>query len=192
MKKRIIANGEIIEVNIDEALKIAAPHIARVSRRYYNDFNKEDYLQEGRLVAWKVYNEYDITKGASYTTFLEWKLRQRFGQILSKQTTKKRTIPCEFKVVFLDCPIAEDEDNFHDLLGGGDFQETSITNLTFENIMSHVTEREKRLFPILIGTKTNTDLAIEEGITRQNVCNQVSRLKTKLQKVVKKHIEIQV
>lgn len=185
MKKRFIVDKEIKELDLNEVLELAKPLIVHMCSKYTNTYTHEEFEQEGYITAWKCYDTYDITRGASFLTYLNWKLRQKFGQLLTAQTRQKRTLQKGFSRVYLDCPIEQEKNDFHSLIGYNGFEEDIISKVFIDNIMSNVSEYEARLFPVLVGRMSGVELANIEGSTRQNISNQVSRLKKKLKNLLK-------
>lgn len=192
MKKNFIVDKQIVSLDVNDVMELSKPMIKSMVLKYANTYTKEDYEQEGYIVAWKAYDEYDITKGASYLTYLSWKLKQRFGQLLTKQTRKKRTVQEGTKLISLDCPVAQEQNDFHSLFGTCSFEDELVSKITVDVIMDSLSDYEARLIPVLLKKITGVDLAKQEGTTRQNISNQVSRLKKKLRENADKYINIEV
>ena len=192
MRKPLIVDKQIKELTVDEAIELAKPTIFSIARSYINSYTKEDYIQEGCLVAWEAFEKYDITRGASYLTYLSWKLRQRFGQLLTKQTRKKRTVADGVKIISLDCPIEQEKNDFHSLFGTESFEEDLISKITVDMIMADLSAYEARLIPVLLKKIAGVDLANAEGTTRQNISNQVGRLKKKLRANADRYTKIEI
>ena len=192
MRKPLIVDKQIKELTVDEAIELAKPTIFSVARSYINNYTKEEYIQEGYIVAWEAFEKYDITRGASYLTYLSWKLRQKFGQLLTKQTRQKRTVADGVKIIALDCPIEQEKNDFHSLFGTESFEDDLISKITVDMIMSDLSEYEARLIPVLLKKIAGVDLAKTEGTTRQNISNQVGRLKKKLRANADRYTKVEI
>ena len=192
MRKPLIVDKQIKELTVDEAIELAKPTIFSVARSYINNYTKEEYIQEGYIVAWEAFEKYDITRGASYLTYLSWKLRQKFGQLLTKQTRPKRTVADGVKIIALDCPIEQEKNDFHSLFGTESFEDDLISKITVDMIMSDLSEYEARLIPVLLKKIAGVDLAKTEGTTRQNISNQVGRLKKKLRANADRYTKVEI
>lgn len=184
MVKRFIVDKEIKELNLDEVLELSKPLILHMCSKYSNSYTYEDYEQVGYITAWKCFDTYDINKGASFITYLSWKLKQKFGQLLTAQTRQKRTVAEGFTRIYLDCPIEQEKNDFHNIVGCSGFEDEVMSKLFVENIMANISEYEARLIPVLLGQITGVDLANREGSTRQNISNQCGRLKKKLKQTI--------
>lgn len=192
MRKPLIVDKQIKELTVDEAIELAKPTIFSVARSYINNYTKEEYIQEGYIVAWEAFEKYDITRGASYLTYLSWKLRQKFGQLLTKQTRQKRTVADGVKIIALDCPIEQEKNDFHSLFGTESFEDDLISKITVDMIMADLSEYEARLIPVLLKKIAGVDLAKQEGTTRQNISNQVGRLKKKLRANADRYTKVEI
>ena len=192
LRKQLIVDKQIKEMNVDEAIEFAKPTIFSIARSYINNYTKEDYIQEGYMVAWKAFEDYDITRGASYLTYLSWKLRQRFGQLLTMQTRQKRTVADGVKIIALDCPVEQEKNDFHSLFGTESFEDDLISKITVDMIMSDLSEYEARLIPVLLKKIAGVDLARAEGTTRQNISNQLGRLKKRIKANVETYTKVEI
>ena len=192
MRKQLIVDKQIKELTVDEAIELAKPTIFSVARSYINNYTKEEYIQEGYIVAWEAFEKYDITRGASYLTYLSWKLRQKFGQLLTKQTRQKRTVADGVKIIALDCPIEQEKNDFHSLFGTESFEDDLISKITVDMIMADLSAYEARLIPVLLKKIAGVDLANAEGTTRQNISNQVGRLKKKLRANADRYTKVEI
>ena len=67
-----------------------------------------------------------------------------------------------------------------------------ILKITVDMIMADLSEYEARLMPVLLKKIAGVDLAKTEGTTRQNISNQVGRLKKKLRANADRYTKIEI
>ena len=189
MLKEVILEKELVVINENEAIKIVEPLMRSMISKYTGYFNYEDYYQLACMAVWKAFRDYDITRGASFPTFARWKLKEALSNEKTKESRIKRNLSDDISVIYLDSFIGQDgEDSQHEILGTSSFEEDLIDTLHIEYIVNQLTEYEARLMPVLLNKISGADFARMEGTSRSNICNQTSRLKKKLAKILNYNI----
>lgn len=216
IKKEIKTVDGVTLFDLDEALRqfdgmakdFAHRCVREISSYQDNIYTFDDYYQQGLLEITKVFEKYDLEKGACFSTLLFKELNHRMIMNIRKLTSKKRN--CERKKLFLD-DIQNDMDNTSLVEGKVDvyFQDETCDLEQF--ILKKTTEEERLMISTHFSSRSKMesgkqkqylnyasliflDNGLKECLTKTQLANKlkVSRptLDKKIQKVIEKVINL--
>lgn len=154
--------------NIEEQIKQLEPiiyyqlHRLNLFKRFYS--HREDFLQEGRTAIWVALNNYDKSRGAKLTTYVNVVVRNYLLNYVRsmKLYENERNIPFDEDAYLVDFDPIEN----------------------IEQLINDYGKREHRpiLYDYFVESLTQQEVADKNGVSQQWVSNIVSRFRKDLKR----------
>ncbi|MDH6364018.1 RNA polymerase sporulation-specific sigma factor [Enterococcus sp. PF1-24] len=156
------------------------PIVFKLQKKYrLNNFDNDDWLQEGQIVFYKILTCYDVEKGATLGHFFKLAFVNHINSLLRKQTALKR------KADVLSCSLEKlapvDEANYRK---GMNYQPHILENMilkeNFQKYQTLFSEREGAVMSCYLLQMDLAEIAQLLHISENQVRNALDRGKKKL------------
>lgn len=179
IKKKLLMNGKIVEMNVVEAMKMSGGLIKTIVDKQYNslskrpDFayiSKEDLEQEVKIEIMKSFKTYDVSKNTAFTTYYYEGVMNYFKNLNRQLLTDKRDIK-GMLFISLQEQVNEDGEEKGDIISKEceELIDAELEILVSELLKSMSLDEKKVFLNKLLQNKTQEQLAKEIGISRQGL-----------------------
>lgn len=185
------------ERDINEWVPVLEKLVYSITVKYTNLGDFEDVYQIGWIAATKCIDNYDISKGVAFCSFVsraiyneyncEYRTKKKqwidrhdsskgYFEITSLNTTvsDKSGDPVELQDLILSC----EEEGYDDILEMG----------VIEGMMNRMNDRDKNIMELNIKGLSQADIAKEIGLAQPQVCRILSRMKMQYKALANKGV----
>lgn len=184
-KKILLTDGVVKEMNFEEVFYTFEGLIHKTARKtnvYGYDY--EDVVQEATIGLLNAFDTYDEKN--AFIVHAKWQIKKQMTVILSYANAKKRESQKDSNNSSLDEQAFDDsEKSLHNTLADATNIENEFVESEFlSHIVANLNESEKKTLLVILGDVQNSELAEEEGISRQAITNRIAKLKNKLASLI--------
>lgn len=161
------------------------PSIKKVTSKYYlQDYDREDFQQESRIVLFKAVKKYKASKGMDFIPFYEMTLSNHMNMLIRRECTHKRKVNM----------TAYSLDEMIEKYGGHLQGEASIMTqpeelmLAREILNQYIVELspfETKVFLLFLKGRKQEDICVELKCSLQKVKNALYRCTSKYRNILK-------
>jgi RNA polymerase sigma factor (sigma-70 family) len=188
MKKKILHNGKVEEMSMDDALKAYDGLIHSLVRRSCDDMGAhEDLYQEACIGFVKAYRKYDIKYGCQFSTLLTWEVRNALRNTYRDRNPRiGMLLKGASRTAYLDEEIKSDDNKpilLRDRLEDKhDVEDSVITKVDLERFINKLPAKHKKIFRLIIAnndTISQQEIGKQLGFSQPHVSRVLSRYKRK-------------
>ena len=191
MKTILFSDGTKKEMTFEEVRLRFMPMILQAIRRtnskfVYNEVEEEDFRQELEIELWRAYEQYELTSGNCFSTYLHYKLQKGIRNVTYTRYSLKNR---HNGLISMNAPTGEDDLKLEDMFAS---DEDTLGDIVYQElvklVMSNVTEEEQDTLKCMLNKKEFSvqNYADKYGITRQAANQRIVKLRKKLSAIVKK------
>ena len=171
------------ENNIEEMLEKYKPLVISLARRYFlTGAEIDDLIQEGMIGLYKAIISYDKSKNDSFTNFASMCIKRQIISAIKKNQRLKNS--------FFKDLINEDDFYVNEIPSIDENPENKIIikedySILKQEILSKLTSLEKKILREYLSGKSYDEIATNLSINKKSVDNALSRIRNKLNYLVK-------
>lgn len=172
-------------VGFDHLYRKYHPVVYKFRKKYYlKDFDREDWLQEGRIIFYRSLEKYEEAHNASIGKFFKSNFENHVRSLIRKQWALKRTI--DTQSVSLDQKIEHQGESFFDYIETEepDVLEQMIIREKLEQLPKVLSPFERITFEEYINGKELDEIAKDTDSREVTVRSAYDRAKKKLKAIV--------
>ncbi|MGM0218925.1 sigma-70 family RNA polymerase sigma factor [Enterococcus sp. AZ126] len=161
------------------------PVVYKLQKKYYlKDFDREDWLQEGRIIFHRSLEKYEEGHSVSIGNFFKSNFENHIRSLLRKQCALKRMI--DTQSISLDQKIENQGEAFFDYIGieDGDALEQMIIREKLERLPSVLSPFERTTFEEYMNGKELEEIAKDTDSREITVRSAYDRAKKKLKAII--------
>ncbi|MBO0474179.1 RNA polymerase sporulation-specific sigma factor [Enterococcus sp. DIV0840] len=161
------------------------PVVHKFRKKYYlKDFDREDWLQEGRIIFHRSLEKYEEEHSVSIGTFFKSNFENHIRSLVRKQCAIKRTIDAQS--VSLDQKIEKQGESFFDYIGTEDTNvlEQMIIREKLEQLPTVLSPFERITFEEYMSGKELEEIAKDTDNREITVRSAYDRAKKKLKAII--------
>ncbi|OJG67658.1 sigma-70 family RNA polymerase sigma factor [Enterococcus moraviensis] len=169
----------------DQLYRKYHPVVHKFRKKYYlKDFDREDWLQEGRIVFHKSLEKYQEVHNVSIGKFFKSNFENHIRSLIRKQCALKRTI--DIQSVSLDQKIENQGESFFDYIGieDSDVLEQMIIREKLEQLPTVLSPFERTTFEEYMNGKELEEIARDTDNHEPTVRSAYDRAKKKVKSIV--------
>lgn len=170
-------------LDVEKLLESYKPLVISIARRYYlAGAELDDLIQEGMIGLYKGIITYDKNKNDSFTNYASLCIKRQIISAIKKSNSLKYS--------FFQDLINEDDFYINEIPAIDENPESKIiikedfSNLKQE-ILTKLTEFEKNVLKEYLNGKSYDEIALKLGLNKKSVDNALSRIRNKLNYLVK-------
>lgn len=161
------------------------PVVYRLQQKYYlKDFDREDWLQEGRIIFHRSLEKYEEAHDVSIGKFFKSNFENHIRSLVRKQCAIKRTI--DTQSVSLDQKMEKQGESFFDYIGveETDILEQMIIREKLEQLPIMLSPFERTTFQEYMSGKELEEIAKDTDSREITVRSAYDRAKRKLKAII--------
>lgn len=170
-------------LDVEKLLESYKPLVISIARRYYlAGAELDDLIQEGMIGLYKGIITYDSSKNDSFTNYASLCIKRQIISAIKKSNSLKYS--------FFQDLISEDDFYINEIPSIDENPESRIiikedfSNLKQE-ILAKLTDFEKKVLREYLNGKSYDEIALKLGLNKKSVDNALSRIRNKLNYLVK-------
>ena len=191
--KLMIINNEYKEMSFDEVLEQFTPAIHKEINIQKSSFSRdkeerEDMFQVGCLWLWKAYNKYDVTTKNHFSTLAFSYIKRGVQDLTLVNNAQKRDDKGKTTSMYASLNGTDEDFTLSSLVSEEtDIDSQLLAKQIIEEVSMTLTEKELKALSFMIDERHSTDLAEEEGITRQCSASRYRSVKAKIKAIAEHH-----
>lgn len=161
------------------------PLVYKFQKKYYlRGFDREDWLQEGRIIFHRSLEKYEDTHNVSIGKFFKLNFENHIRSLIRKQCAAKRTV--DMYSVSLDQKLEAQGESFFDYIGteDADVLEQMIIREKLEQLPIMLSPFERTTFQEYINGKGIEEIAKETASREKAVRSAYDRAKKKVKMII--------
>ncbi|NWK12975.1 sigma-70 family RNA polymerase sigma factor [Clostridium cadaveris] len=189
MKKRLNINGEIVEMNFEQAYEQFAAFRHKMQIKWNRmPMDMEDLKQEIDIAFYRAFLKYDerFNDRVAFLTYVYRYIDSNIGRLFRDMNNDKRVI--NIRAISYNAMVENDDNKEMSLETKvcviDSFEEELISELDAESYMSKLDDRDKKVVEMLNLGYTQSEIGKKIGVRQ----NYVSRIKTKIIKKLREEI----
>lgn len=191
MKKRLNINGEIVEMNFEQAYEQFAAFRHKMQIKWNRmPMDMEDLKQEIDIAFYRAFLKYDerFNDRVAFLTYVYRYIDSNIGRLFRDMNNDKRVI--NIRAISYNAMVENDDNKEMSLETKvcviDSFEEELISELDAESYMSKLDDRDKKVVEMLNLGYTQSEIGKKIGVRQ----NYVSRIKTKIIKKLREEIAV--
>ncbi|MGX7263646.1 sigma-70 family RNA polymerase sigma factor [Enterococcus crotali] len=172
-------------VKFDRLYQKYHPVVYKFQKKYYlKDFDREDWLQEGRIIFHRSLEKYEEVHDVSIGKFFKSNFENHIRSLVRKQCALKRTI--DTQSVSLDQKMENQGESFFDYIGieETDVLEQMIIREKLEQLPTMLSPFERTTFQEYMNGKELEEIAKDTDSREITVRSAYDRAKRKLKAII--------
>lgn len=169
----------------DQLYRNYYPLIFKMRKKYFlKGYDREDWLQEGRIVFFHSLEKYEVGRKISIGNFFKFNFENHIRSLVRKQCAIKRKVDAES--VSLEQKMANQGEAFFDYLGveNNNVLDQMIIREKLEELPGMLSNFERTIFRNYIVGKDLTDIAKEKSVKNGAVRSAFDRAKKKFKDIM--------
>lgn len=182
-KYEVVLKGDPLA--FDRLYRKYHPVVYKFQKKYYlKDFDREDWLQEGRIIFHRSLEKYEEVHNVSIGKFFRSNFENHIRSLIRKQCALKRTI--DTQSISLDQKIENQGEAFFDYIGteDGDALEQMIIREKLEQLPIVLSPFERTTFEEYMSGKELEEIAKATDSREVTVRSAYDRAKKKLKAII--------
>lgn len=182
-KYKDILKGDAL--GFDRLYRKYHPIVYKFQRKYYlKDFDREDWLQEGRIIFHRSLEKYEELHNVSIGQFFKLNFENHIRSLVRKQCAIKRTIDAQS--ISLDQKIENQGESFFDYIEieDADVLEQMIIREKLEKLPTVLSPFERTTFEEYMNGKELEEIAKDTDCREITVRSAYDRVKKKLKGII--------